>query len=72
MIDPVTAENLIGAFARHYYLDMLSGNVRHKIQRNRRRIGQRLVQIILKFRQDFPIFLGINDLVIALDPDFLG
>ena len=72
LIDAVTAEELIGAFAGKHGLDLRCRNLVHEVQRHGGRVGGRLVHVPLHTGQAFPVLVLADVLVGVGDVQLVG
>ena len=71
MINIVPAEQFVRALARKHHLHVFAGNLRDKIQRNAARVRAWLVEVILHFGDDVPVFLRRDDFGVVFNADLL-
>ena len=67
----VAAEQLVRPFAREDDLDILRGVLREEVEGHFRRVGERLVHIILDFASHLEIVVGADLIRDILHPDHL-
>ena len=66
----VAAEKLIGALAGENDLYVFAREARHKVQRDARRVGKRLIHVVLHGGNRVPEFLARNKVGVVLNADF--
>ena len=71
VVDVVAAEDLVGALSAQHYLDLLRSQPAHEKQRCRRRVGKRLIHVILYLCEIIPVFLRLDDVGEILLADVL-
>ena len=72
MVDPVAAEQLVGALAGLHHLHLFGGKLADEVQRNGRRRTERLIHVILLGGNDIQELLGRDLHVLVGKPRPLG
>ena len=70
-VDVVAPKDFVGALAGEHHLQVLAGQVAHKVQGHRRGVRQGLVHVVLDFPKVAPEFLGGDDVADVLHRDLL-